>query len=322
MLMRWPSGSALATYFAATTPPAPRRFSTMTGTPRLADIFSATTRAIVSEALPGVTPETRRTVLLGNVCAFTAENANANSSAGTLIGIVLNFWQPEALRQPVSGAAAVAVRTVVGVVAAVLDHQQLDRPGHRFREHLGVRCGHQTVLASGDDEDRTGDVLRRAFQSQRCGALFGFFLVFRMAARPERLARQFRQPVPDLRPVERTRERDAGLEALLVRRRTRRVVAAEANAPDCHFFRIEIVSLLDPIDHRARRALVVAADRDLVLGLALPRSVDRQRRHAAVEEGLLIGMQLFFCGVEPRGHHQYGAVSCFRFSQNSKQPVA
>src|SRR5437588_585252 len=214
MLMRWPSGSALATYFAATTPPAPRRFSTMTGTPRLADIFSATTRAIVSEALPGVTPETRRTVLLGNVCAFTAENANANSSAGTLIGIVLNFWQPEALRQP----------------------------------------------------------------------------------------------VPDLRPVERTRERDAGLEALLVRRGTRRVVAAEANAPDCHFFRIEIVSLLDPIGHRARRTLVVAADRDLVLGLALPRAVDRERRHAAAEEGLLVGMQLFFCGVEPRGHHHDGAV--------------
>src|SRR6266513_1127322 len=164
MLMRWPSGSALATYFAATTPPAPRRFSTMTGTPRLADIFSATTRAIVSEALPGVTPETRRTVLLGNVCAFTAENANANSSAGTLIGIVLNFWQPEALRQPVGGAAAVAVRSVVGVVAAVLDHQQLDRPGHRFREHLGVRCGHQPVLASGDDEDRAGDLPCRVLQ--------------------------------------------------------------------------------------------------------------------------------------------------------------
>jgi len=36
MLMRWPSGSALRPYFAATTLPAPRRFSTMTGTPRLA----------------------------------------------------------------------------------------------------------------------------------------------------------------------------------------------------------------------------------------------------------------------------------------------
>src|SRR4030081_1579319 len=178
MLMRWPSGSALATYFAATTPPAPRRFSTITGTPRLADIFSATTRAIVSEAVPGVTPETRRLVLLGEVFGFTAENQNANSNAKTLTGILLDFWQSEALRQPVGGAAAVAVRTVVGVVAAVLDHQQLDRPGHRFREHLGVRRGHPPVLASGDDEERAGDVLCRVFQSQSCGALFGFYLVF------------------------------------------------------------------------------------------------------------------------------------------------
>src|SRR2546430_16817362 len=157
--MRWPSGSARATYCAATAPPGPRRFSTITGTPRLADIFSATTRAIVSEALPGVTPETRRTVLLGKVCALTAENANANSNARTLIGIILNFWQPEALRQPVGGAAAVAVRTVVRVVAAVLDHQQLDRPGHRFRQHLRVRRRHQPVLAPGHGEDRAGDPL-------------------------------------------------------------------------------------------------------------------------------------------------------------------
>src|SRR5207302_103782 len=177
MLMRWPSGSALATYFAATTPPAPRRFSTMTGTPRLADIFSATTRAIVSEALPGVTPETRRTVLLGKVCAFAAKHVNANSNARTLIGIVLNFWQPEALRQPVGGAAAVAVRTVVGVVAAVLDHQQLNRSGHRFREHLGVRRRHEPVLASGDDEDRAGNLLRRVLQRQFCGISFCFILI-------------------------------------------------------------------------------------------------------------------------------------------------
>src|SRR6267143_2051501 len=307
--MRWPSGSALATYFAATTPPAPRRFSTITGTPRLADIFSATTRAIVSEALPGVTPETRRMVLLGKVCAFTAENANANSNARTLTGILLDFWQSEALRQPVGGAAAVAVRSVVGVVAAVLDHQQLDRPGDRFREHLGVRRGHQPVLASGDDEDRAGDVLRRVLQRQFCGISFCFIFICGMAAQTECASGELWQAIPDLRPIERTRERNAGLEPLIVGRRPRRVVAAEAHAPDCNLFRIEILALLDPIDHRARRALVDAANRDLVLGFALPRAVDRQRRHPAVEEGILIGMQLFFCGVQPRGHHHYGAFA-------------
>src|SRR6266850_6811485 len=308
IITRWPSGSALATYFAATTPPAPRRFSTITGWPRVTVIFSARMRAIVSEALPGVTPETRRTVLLGKVCALTAENANANSNAKTLTGILLDFWQSEALRQPVGGAAAVAVRTVVGVVAAVLDHQQLHWPGHRFREPLGVRRRHQPVLAPGDDEDRAGDLLCRVFQRQFCGISFRFIFICGMAARAEGASGELRQPVPDLRPVERTRQRDAGLEALLVRRRPRRVIAAEAHAPDGNFSWIEILALLDPVDHRARRALIVAADRDLVLGLALPRPVDRQRGDAAIEERVLVGMQLFFRGVQPRSHHYHRAV--------------
>src|SRR6267143_5905675 len=308
MLMRWPSGSALATYFAATTPPAPRRFSTMTGTPRLADIFSATTRAIVSEALPGVTPETRRTVLLGKVCAFTAENATANSNAKILTGILLDFWQSEVPRQPVGGAAAVAVRTVVGVVAAVLDHQQLDRPGHRFREHLGVRSRHQAVLAPGDDEDRAGDVLRRVLQRQFCGISLGFIFIRGMAAQAEGASGELRQPIPDLRPIERTRERDAGLEALLVGRGTRRIVAAEAHTPDRDPFSIQIIALFDPIHDGARGALIVAADRDLVLRFALPRPVDRQQRHAAIEERVLVGMQFFLGRIQARSHHYDGAV--------------
>src|SRR5881392_468889 len=313
MITRWPSGSALATYFAATTPPAPRRFSTITGTPRLADIFSATTRAIVSEALPGVTPETRRTVLLGKVCAFTAENATANSNAKTLTGILLDFWQSEALRQPVGGAAAVAVRSVVGVVAAVLDHQQLDRPGHRFGKHLGVRCGHQPVLASGDDEDRAGDLPCRVLQRQFCGISFCFIFICGMAAHAKCASGELRQPIPDLRPVERARERDAGLEALLVGRRPRRVVAAQAYAPDRDSFSIEIIALFYPIHDCARRALVVAADRDLVLRLALPRAVDRQHRDAAIEERVLVGVQLFLCRIEARSHHYHRQFDSFGF---------
>src|SRR5438309_3829295 len=139
-----------------------------------------------------------------------------------------------------------------------------------------------------------------------------------MAAQTERASGELWQRIPDLRPVERPRERDAGLEPLLVRRRTRGVVAAEADAPDGNSFSIEIIALFDPIHDCARRALVVAADRDLVLGFALPRAVDRQRRHAAVEERILIGMQLFFCGVQPRGHYQDRTARFFWFSQNSK----
>src|SRR5256885_4335559 len=77
-----------------------------------------------------------------------------------------------------------------------------------------------------------------------------------MAAHAERASGEFWQPVPDLRPVEGTRERDAGPEPLLVGRGTRRVVAAEAHAPDRDSFSIEIIALFDPIHDCARRALV------------------------------------------------------------------
>ena len=65
IMMLWPSGSWVATHFAPTRPPAPRRFSTITGWPSVALSFSARMRAIVSEALPGVTPEMKRTVFVG-----------------------------------------------------------------------------------------------------------------------------------------------------------------------------------------------------------------------------------------------------------------
>ena len=56
IMMRWPSGSDCATYFAPTRPPAPSLFSTITVCPHFCCSFSARMRAIVSDALPGVTP--------------------------------------------------------------------------------------------------------------------------------------------------------------------------------------------------------------------------------------------------------------------------
>ena len=44
----------------------------------------------------------------------------------------------ELLRHPVGGLRALAVGAVVGDVVAVLDDQELDRPGHLAREPLGV----------------------------------------------------------------------------------------------------------------------------------------------------------------------------------------
>src|SRR5512134_885611 len=84
--MRCPSGSAVATYLAAIAPPAPSRFSTITGWPRLTDSFSASKRAMVSDALPGETPETRRMVLLGNPWAATpAANSNETRTTQNLL---------------------------------------------------------------------------------------------------------------------------------------------------------------------------------------------------------------------------------------------
>src|SRR5256886_7004098 len=59
--------------------------------------------------------------------------------------------------KPVGRPAPIAIRTVVGIVPAVLDDQQLHRPRDTFRQALRVRGGHEPVLATGDDEDRAGD---------------------------------------------------------------------------------------------------------------------------------------------------------------------
>src|SRR6476646_502618 len=77
IMIVWPSGSWLATHCAPTRPPAPSRFSTITGCPSVVVSFSARMRAIVSEALPGVTPDTKRTVLWGNGCAAAGTDSAA-----------------------------------------------------------------------------------------------------------------------------------------------------------------------------------------------------------------------------------------------------
>src|SRR5581483_1697384 len=134
-MMVWPSGSPFATEAAPIRPPSPRRFSTITVWPRLCCSLSARMRAIVSEALPGVTPDTSLTVWLGKFCCAGAAPGStaATASAATdtsfdFMPLSLFFYsrlrQAEALREPVRGLAAVAVGAVVRVVPAVLDDQQ------------------------------------------------------------------------------------------------------------------------------------------------------------------------------------------------------
>ena len=54
--------------------------------------------------------------------------------------------------------------------------------------------------------------------------------------------------------------------------------------------------------HRRNRHLVVAADGEVVLALALARPVERERRQPAREERLLVGVALLLGGIEPHRH--------------------
>src|SRR5262245_39831737 len=139
IMMVWPSAGCSATHFAPTSPPAPSRFSTITGWPSVVESFSARIRAIVSEALPGVTPETKRTVLLGNDCALAAvATAALISNAATRFMTspresFSDFRQPELCGEPVGAAASIPVGAIVRIMAAVLHHEELDRAGDALR---------------------------------------------------------------------------------------------------------------------------------------------------------------------------------------------
>src|SRR5882672_5186197 len=186
-----------------------------------------------------------------------------------------------------------------------------------------MRSGHQPVLPSGDDEYGTGDFRGGVLHRERRGVLQRVGFARTMAAHAEGFAREHRQRRPDLLPLERTRNADAGPDALLVGRGAWRVVAAQAHTPHGDFRGVEVGTGLDPVAGGARRALVVAADRDLVLGFALPRAVDREDRDAAREERLLVGVQLLFGRVQARRHDEDGqSARAGGLSQHAVQRLA
>ena len=61
----YPSGADFATFSAAIEEPAPGRFSTMIGCPRMRPSGSESARATVSAAPPGANPPTSRTGFAG-----------------------------------------------------------------------------------------------------------------------------------------------------------------------------------------------------------------------------------------------------------------
>src|SRR5712692_343188 len=219
-------------------------------------------RAVVSEALPGVTPETRWMVLLGKVwAAAIPETSIAAASKVHRLRFVMvilssvrpsNPGQPELPCKPVGRPASIAIGTIVGIVPAVLDDQQLYRTGDALRQPLRMRSRHEPVLAPGHDEDRTGDFTGGVFHRQRRGVAQRIGFGRAVAAHAERLARQHRQRGPDFLPFERPGERDTGADALFAGGRARRVITAEAHAPHGDLRRVEIGALFDPVAHRAR----------------------------------------------------------------------
>src|SRR5215467_4482564 len=227
------------------------------------------------------------------------------------------LWESQLPGEPVGGRAAIPVGAVVGVVPPVLDDEQLDRPGDALREPLGVGRRHEPVLASGDDEDRAGDLRRGVLHRERLRVLARIGLGLAMAAHAERLAREEREILPDLLPLERAGDPDAGLDPLLVRGGARRVIAAQAHAPHRDSRGIQVGALLDPVARGLRRALVVAADRDVVLGLALSRPVDRENRDPARKKRLLVRVQLLLGRVQARRHDENGKLPRAGFSKHA-----
>src|SRR5439155_26031689 len=113
------------------------------------------------------------------------------------------------------------------------------------REALGVLPRNDAVELAGDDEDRARDAARDALEREGGGVALGLGLRGAMAAHAKRLAREIRQPVPRLGKIVWTRERDAGFHARLERRGARRVVAAEAHAPQPDAGRVDVAARLD-----------------------------------------------------------------------------
>src|SRR6266446_2225873 len=142
----------------------------------------------------------------------------------------------------------------------------------------------EAVLGAGDDIDRAADVLRALREREAQRDLAGFLEVRALRAHAESLDVHLRAAGEIGRALERPRERDAGLDAFLERCGARRVVAAERYAPDAGARVVDVGARLEEIEHRFRGLLVFRTEREVVLGLALARPVERQGRKPALQE--------------------------------------
>src|SRR6185437_751149 len=111
-------------------------------------------------------------------------------------------------------------------MVAILDHHQDHGPFCFARQTFGIFRGHDAIEPAIHDEKRTGDVLSYALKRKCLGILPRFVLRLAVTAHAKGLAREFRQPVPCLSPIERPTKGDASLDALVKSRRSRSIVPA------------------------------------------------------------------------------------------------
>src|SRR5919106_650041 len=87
-------------------------------------------------------------------------------------------------------------------------------------------------------------------------------------------------------PVERPAVGDAAFQPRLAGRGERRIERPEALADDADAVAVDVVALLEDVDHRADDAAPLVRDRQAERGFALARTVERERREAAGGERL------------------------------------
>src|SRR6185436_17114817 len=120
-------------------PPAPGRFSTITGWPSAACSLSATGRAMVSVAEPGVNGTMTRIGFEGNdwPCALSAKQANS-AARSDFIGTPLSAGNVEAAQLVDPAQGQLADRIDVGLALVARGHGQRQRLAAQ-QDHRGAR---------------------------------------------------------------------------------------------------------------------------------------------------------------------------------------
>src|SRR5205823_4140820 len=111
---------------------------------------------------------------------------------------------------------------------------------------------HDAVELAVHDVDRTGDILRNAFERERGSLAARLVKRCALAANPKGLARQIRHPVPALTPVVGASQGQTGPDALVECGRARRIITAETDTSETDAGYIKITPGLDVIDHGLR----------------------------------------------------------------------